>query len=616
MKLTKCFLIALTALLFLLSLSVCVCASDAVIPFDDFESYGDSIGGNWRAQGRYTKAPLAVTEKGKSIMAESVPGGMLEVIHDFDATPAEAENFAVAFAMKFADFNAQRSIYTKNSLVEFDIFRISKNGKVVIADTELKDIVLKTDTWYNFYMEYNSVKGYIRLNISDGRDNVIISNYIATKQQTGLTRLDFVSSAPSEGASVSYIDNVAFYILDYAIEPYKEEIGNELIPFDDFEGYAPGFNFPRNQTAAHLTEWTFQNDVKNMKVTETDRGQSAYIEPAGWTGFLYGSTAWNVPDSLTLKFSVKPVKLGNFIRVCMVYQTDATRAFPFQINADGTITVFDTTYPATTFKAETGHWYDVSIEYSIVGISKVSISGNGNSAELEAYGASIPNVTKISFLSGNGAAYYLDDIEMTKIESESDTKPDATGIVGISPSVGYADSQEIVIRFDGAVQDYLMNGVYAKINGSDEYIDSIELIDDKIVVRLSSDIPPGGTFFFELGDLWLGDNKIGASTVFYTRKSFDIISFDTDMTDTTTESTLVVVSKEDKPRQVTLVTILYNDETGAMVAADFADCTVENSTAELKTQVTAPDGGSYTAISHIWDNVKNMRSLGAKRINK
>lgn len=616
MKLTKRFLIALTALLFLLSMSVCVCASDAVIPFDDFESYEDSIGGGWRAQGRYTKAPLAVTEKGKSIMAESVPGGMLEIIQDFDATPADAENFGIAFAMKFADFNAQRTIYTRNSNGEYDIFRITPNQKISIAGLELNDIVLQTDTWYNFYMEYNSVKGYIRLNISDGRDNVIISNYIATKQQTGLSRLDFVSSAPSEGAAVSYIDNVAFYILDYAIEPYKEEIGNELIPFDDFESYAPGFNFPRNQTAAHLTEWTFQNDAKNVKVTETDRGQSAYIEPAGWTGFMYGSTAWNVPDSLTLKFSVKPVKLGNFIKVCMIYQSDANRRFPFQINTDGTITVFDTTYPATTFKAETGHWYDVSIEYSIVGTSKVSISGNGSSAEFEAYGASIPNVTRLSFSSGNGAAYYLDDIEMTKIESESDIKPDATGVAGISPALGYAGNGEITVSFDGEMYDYMLPGVYAKVNGSDEYVEAIELIDDKIVVKLSPDLPPDGTFFFELGDLWLGDNKVGASTVFFTRKSFDIISFDTDVTDATTESTLVVASKEDKPRQVTLVTILYNDETGAMVAADFADCTVENSTAELKTQVTAPDGGSYTAISHIWDNVKNMRSLGAKRINK
>ncbi|MBQ4631204.1 MAG: hypothetical protein IJB70_09500 [Clostridia bacterium] len=616
MKLTKWFLVASAALLFLLSLSVCVCASDAVIPFDDFESYEDSIGGNWRAQGRYTKAPLAVTEKGKSIMAESVPGGMLEIIQDFPETPADAENFGIAFAMKFENFNAQRSIYTRNSAGEYDIFKISKNGKVVIAETELNDIILQTGIWYNFYLEYNSVKGYIRLNISDGRDNVTISNFIATKQRTALTRLDFVSSAPSEGTSVTYIDNVAFYILDYAVEPYKEEIGNELIPFNDFESYASDFNFPRNQTAAHLEEWTFQNDVKNMKVTETDRGQSAYIEPAGWTGFMYGSTAWNVPDSLTLKFSVKPIKLGNFIKVCMIYQSDATRRFPFQINADGTIMVFDTTYPATTFKVETGHWYDVSIEYSIIGISKVSISGNGSSAELEAYGASIPNVTRLSILSGNGAAYYLDDIEMTKIESESDIKPDATGVASISPSVGYVDNGEIVVSFDGAMYDYLLPGVYAKVNGSDEYVESIELIDDKIVVKLSPDIPQNGTFFFELGDLWLGDNKIGASTVFFTRKSFDIISFDTAVTDTTTESTLVVVSKENEPRNVSLVTILYNDETGAMVAADFAECTVENSTAELKTQVTATDDGSYTAISHIWDSVKNMRSLNMKRINK
>ncbi|MBQ4528905.1 MAG: hypothetical protein II998_12635 [Clostridia bacterium] len=616
MKLTKWFLATSAALLFLLSLSVCVCASDAVIPFDDFESYEDSIGGNWRAQGRYTKAPLVVTEKGKSIMAESVPGGMLEIIQDFPETPADAENFGIAFAMKFDNFNAQRSIYTRNSAGEYDIFKISKNGKVVIAETELNDIILQTGIWYNFYLEYNSVKGYIRLNISDGRDNVTISNFIATKQRTALTRLDFVSSAPAEGASVTYIDNVAFYILDYVVEPYKEEIGNELIPFNDFESYASDFNFPRNQTAAHLEEWTFQNDVKNMKVTETDRGQSAYIEPAGWTGFMYGSTAWNVPDSLTLKFSVKPIKLGNFIKVCMIYQSDATRRFPFQINADGTIMVFDTTYPATTFKVETGHWYDVSIEYSIIGISKVSISGNGSSAELEAYGASIPNVTRLSILSGNGAAYYLDDIEMTKIESESDIKPDATGVASISPSVGYVDNGEIVVSFDGAMYDYLLPGVYAKVNGSDEYVESIELIDDKIVVKLSPDIPQNGTFFFELGDLWLGDNKIGASTVFFTRKSFDIISFDTAVTGTTTESTLVVVSKENEPRNVSLVTILYNDETGAMVAADFAECTVENSTSELKTQVTAPDDGSYTAISHIWDSVKNMRSLNMKRINK
>ena len=300
----------------------------------------------------------------------------------------------------------------------------------------------------------------------------------------------------------------------------------------------------------------------------------------------------------------------------MIYQSDATRRFPFQINADGTIMVFDTTYPATTFKVETGHWYDVSIEYSIIGISKVSISGNGSSAELEAYGASIPNVTRLSILSGNGAAYYLDDIEMTKIESESDIKPDATGVASISPSVGYVDNGEIVVSFDGAMYDYLLPGVYAKVNGSDEYVESIELIDDKIVVKLSPDIPQNGTFFFELGDLWLGDNKIGASTVFFTRKSFDIISFDTAVTDTTTESTLVVVSKENEPRNVSLVTILYNDETGAMVAADFAECTVENSTAELKTQVTATDDGSYTAISHIWDSVKNMRSLNMKRINK
>lgn len=78
MNFKKAISAALSSLLLLASIpSYAAPAASEKIPYDTFETYGSKLGGGWRVQGADTTAPIVETEKGKSVMGVTSPGGML-----------------------------------------------------------------------------------------------------------------------------------------------------------------------------------------------------------------------------------------------------------------------------------------------------------------------------------------------------------------------------------------------------------------------------------------------------------------------------------------------------------------------------------------------------------
>ena len=110
MNFKKAISAALSSLLLLASIpSYAAPAASEKIPYDTFETYGSKLGGGWRAQGADTTAPIVETEKGKSVMGVTSPGGMLEIFRDFAQTGENVTSVACVFSIKIADQNSQRS---------------------------------------------------------------------------------------------------------------------------------------------------------------------------------------------------------------------------------------------------------------------------------------------------------------------------------------------------------------------------------------------------------------------------------------------------------------------------------------------------------------------------
>ena len=192
------------------------------IPYDTFETYGSKLGGGWRAQGADTTAPIVETEKGKSVMGVTSPGGMLEIFRDFAQTGENVTSVACVFSIKIADQNSQRSFYTRTSSGEYAVLAIQKGGKIKVGKTECTEMLVEIDKWYNFFVEYNAKSGYTRCYISDGSETVTVCSNQDAVNLTGLYRMNFALFKPDEGESVTYIDNAAFYELPYDVEAYAD----------------------------------------------------------------------------------------------------------------------------------------------------------------------------------------------------------------------------------------------------------------------------------------------------------------------------------------------------------------------------------------------------------
>ena len=379
-----------------------------LVAYEDFESYESVATDSWTI--RNTAGAVTETEKGQSLLVESTTAGSAEVFKEWTAPAATVRDFTATFSMKFADFNGNRHMYTKNANGEYDIYSIKTSGKLSIGGIESEEIILATDTWYNFETNYDAVTGYVEISVTNEADSTTstVSGYSNCNGHTGLFRLDFVFSKPSSGKSVTYLDDIEMYGL--------EEETDYLIPYHDFEDYKVGYSFKRNQSAQHMPYWTYQNDIKNLKIAETEKGKSVYIEPNAWTSFFYGSTNWKVSDSIETKFSINIVSMNQFVRVNMFNQNDSSRTIPLEFCTDGTLKVLDKQFTSSDFMVEPGIWYDVSIKYGKASRALVTISGNGKTAKLYSTTNYLPDVTKLVFSSGVGAAYYLDNIEMKKID--------------------------------------------------------------------------------------------------------------------------------------------------------------------------------------------------------
>lgn len=407
-----------------------------LMAYEDFESYDGKVDESWTV--RNIPGTVSETEKGQSLAVE-VSSSYAEVFKEWTAPVATMRDFTATFSMKFADFNGGRTVYTKNSIGEYDIFVITTSGKISIAGVESEEVVLSTNTWYNFEMNYDAITGYVEINVTNEADNTnsTVSGYSSScNGHTGLYRFDFVFSKPSAN-SITYIDDVEMYGL--------EEESDYLIPPHDFEDYNVGYSFKRNQTAQHMPYWTYQNDIKNLKIAETEKGKSVFVEPNAWTSFFYGSTDWKVEDSVEVKFSINLVSMNQFVRVNMYNQNDSSRTIPLEFCTDGTLKVFDKKFTASDFQVEPGIWYDVSIKYGKASRALVTISGKGKTAKLYSTASYLPDITKVVFTSGVGASFYLDNIEMKKIN-----KTEIDEALGAQPTSVFIP----VDNFEGYAADY------------------------------------------------------------------------------------------------------------------------------------------------------------------
>ena len=408
-----------------------------LVAYEDFESYDGTVGDVWTV--RNSSGTVTETEKGQSLLVEANTAGSAEVFKEWTAPAATVHDFTTTFSMKFADFNGTRRVYTKNANGEYDIFSITTSGKISIDNVESEEVVLTTDTWYNFEMNYDAITGYVEVNVTNEVDSTssTVSGYANCNGHTGLLRLDFVFAKISKGTSVTYLDDIEMYGL--------EDETDYLIPNQDFEDYKVGYSFKRNQTAQHMPYWTYQNDIKNLKIAETEKGKSVFVEPNAWTSFFYGNTGWKVEDSVEAKFSINLVSMNQFVRACMYNQNDSSRTVPLEFCANGTLKVFDKQFTAADFMVEPGIWYDVSIKYGKASRALVTISGNGKTAKLYSTGAYLPDVTKIVFLSGVGAAFYLDNIELKKI-----SKTEIDEALGAQPTTTFIPAE----NFESYAQGY------------------------------------------------------------------------------------------------------------------------------------------------------------------
>ncbi|MBO5371003.1 MAG: hypothetical protein J6B23_10065 [Clostridia bacterium] len=408
-----------------------------LVAYEDFESYDGTVTDSWTF--RNTAGTVTETEKGQSLLVEATTAGSAEVFKEWTAPAATVRDFTATFSMKFADFNGDRRVYTKNANGEYDIFSITTSGKLSIAGVESEEIILATDTWYNFETNYDAVTGYVEINVTNEADstNSTVSGYSNCNGHTGLSRLDFVFSKLSEGTSVTYLDDIEMYGFENESE--------YLIPIYDFEDYKVGYSFKNNQSAQHMPYWTYQNAIKNLKIAETEKGKSVFMEPNGWTSLLYGNTNWKVEDSIETKFSINIVSMNQFVRVCMHNQSSSNRTIPLEICANGTVKVFDKQFTAADFMVEPGIWYDVSIKYGKASRALVTISGNGKTAMLYSTTNYLPDVTQIAFLSGAGASFYLDNIEMKKID-----KTEIDEALGAQPTSAFIPAD----NFESYATDY------------------------------------------------------------------------------------------------------------------------------------------------------------------
>ena len=611
MNFKKAISAALSSLLLLASIpSYAAPAASEKIPYDTFETYGSKLGGGWRVQGADTTAPIVETEKGKSVMGVTSPGGMLEIFRDFAQTGENVTSVACVFSIKIADQNSQRSFYTRTSSGEYAVLAIQKGGKIKVGKTEYTEMLVEIDKWYNFFVEYNAKSGYTRCHISDGSETVTVCSNQDAVNLTGLYRMNFALFKPDEGESVTYIDNAAFYELPYDVEAYADgKDTNAPETFDDFEPAADGLTAPQ-------PGWRLQNIEagKTSLTAESAEGRGKYLkmhsegfnhfELVKDTGLLEGEA------EISFDFMKTPQSYFKFgLRGTRPDGSHMNGAFPIELTKSGMLNISDEALTALSDNV----WYKLKNEFNTESNTmKITVL----EGDTEAASKTIPipqnliNITAYEFymtVTGNASTVCFDNCFAGK------NVPKEAGVSGISPAFGNVSKNidKITVSFDEKITDENLENAEALINGSAENIKEIKAEGKTAVITLSHELAENMGYLFELTGVKIGEKELSAIMFYQTRPAFEVISVEGgELKPGLFSFTAKMAATDGGPEKATLITIIYDNKTNAMVGADFCTADLTPDGTEFNTSVALPEG-SYRAVNYIWDNVKKMRSLNA-----
>lgn len=580
------------------------------IPYDTFETYGSKLGGGWRAQGADTTAPIVETEKGKSVMGVTSPGGMLEIFRDFAQTGENVTSVACVFSIKIADQNSQRSFYTRTSSGEYAVLAIQKGGKINVGKTECTEMLVEIDKWYNFFVEYNAKSGYTRCHISDGSETVTVCSNQDAVNLTGLYRMNFALFKPEEGESVTYIDNAAFYELPYDVEAYADgKDTNAPETFDDFEPAADGLTAPQ-------PGWRLQNIEagKTSLTAESAEGRGKYLKmhSEGFNHFELVKETGILDGEFEISFDFMKTPQSYFkfgIRGTRPDGTHMNGAFPVELTNSGNIALNNEVLAAVSDDVWYRMKFDIDTESNTMKVTLLE-----DNAEIASKTAAIPeslvNITLYEFympLTQKASTVYFDNCFAGK------NTPKEAGVSGISPAFGNVSKNidKITVSFDEKITDENLENAEALINGSAENIKEIKAEGKTAVITLSHELAENMGYLFELTGVKIGEKELSTAMFYSTRPLFEILSLEGgELKPGLFSFNAKIAAQEGGPEKATLLTIVYDKETGAMAGADFCARDLTPDGTEFNTSIALAEG-SYRVVNYIWDNIKNMRSLNA-----
>jgi len=614
MRFSKIFS-SLTAIAMALFVSVSACAYRDVIKLETFESYGNKIGGSWRAQGRETTAPIVETDRGKAVKIVSDSAKMLEVFQDFSATSSAETSFLFVFSAKYGGANCMRSLYTRNNTKEYPLMDIDPSaGYIQFGRTGTKhNMEIKNGVWYDFQFEFNAATGYARCSIYAQDEETVIEGNLPFNGLTGLWRVNFPSFLTAGGESETYITNAGVYALGYDVAPFAQYVSRGE-KFENFSHSSNGLTAPEG--------WSLQG---------TEEGSTAiYCREA--SGSPYGKSLvmyWDGEVSKTFELLRENLEFESKASITLDLMRDEGSAANIQIrgvndngrnvnyariasiDSAGTLKVDD----EEVCSMDASKWYNLRFDFD-TDTGTYYLTVKDGEATYVSDETSIPRsivdikVFGFRFISDSmtETCFYIDNCFF-----ESGEVQDAD--VQIS---GFKTAIRDITPLDSAV-DFALSGdfdssfvqsenITASVNGSAIDISSLSISGNTLTVELGKSFEPGNAYMVEV----TGDNGLGASRMFFCRNLLDLSAFGYNKDNVepgVLQCSIKLASYTDAYDSCFVVSVLRDKATNAMVQADYKSFSLSPTPNEATLTLNVPAEGEYVAETFIWKSVFNMQSI-------
>lgn len=584
-----------------------VFASEEVVIFSDFEECVDTIKEPWKSQGHTFSAPVTQTERGKSAVLETLPSKMEEVYCDYPETDADVKAIVMRYGIKFCDGNVKRSLYTRNKSAEFALVDFVVDGSVAIGNTALPNFNVTTDVWYDMVVVYIPLTGEVRLTVNDGTDIKSAIGNCKKTAQTGLYRINFVALRNSDVGSMTYVDDVSVYTLDY-VPDMTVDSSSEFHDFEDYtatDGATPP-NGWRLQNLGNGSAKGVSIDSDDGKAIECSTNASSNFELVKWFEKAIAGEG-------SVEFDFKRTENSAVWLGLRPYDSNNKEITPtvFSVKVDNDGIVKSDGKTITTLEAD--KWYRMGYRFDTekhIYNFFVSADGEEHSAESPLPDSNV-KIAAFEFFTppSIGKSTFVIDNVFIGVKEEfgvNDVVPNVQTISALS------DRIELEVNGDAAEA---ASGARFSLDGDTSYFGDYTIDGKKIILPLVKPLDYGKAYLFEATNLGNGEDTVSVIATFLTEKQFSYTNHGITSDSAAVTATVSAKASDGGTHKITLLLAIYNKETGEMTDLTAAESIFGSEQADLSVSLERPtDDGTYEAYAYVWDDADTMQSLTAPKV--